>query len=253
MNAIHKDLGRRVLALALLVALLCGALPAALAEDDNATKPTIKANQSAYVNGSVVLQWSKVSGASSYEVYRATSKSGSYKKFASTKKTKLTKKTSGEYFYKVRAVKGGKKTAFSSPVHIFAANGRITEKTFSSYKGIQFRVLVTNKSGRAMNFLAVNPSTVYLVNKSTGQVVGQASAMLDALGTMGITVGAKKKQALWLSCYDYSLWTTYSGATGRYTWLVVLPFYPGTGDDAAIPFALAAGLNAGDSAIAARN
>lgn len=55
-----------------------------------------------------VINWKKIKGASSYEVYRSTSKKGKYKKIASTKKTSYTDKkaTGGKtYYYKIRVCK----------------------------------------------------------------------------------------------------------------------------------------------------
>lgn len=59
---------------------------------------------------SAVIKWKKVSGASSYQIYRATSKNGTYTKIAtvSSSKTNYTNKklTKGKtYYYKIRAVK----------------------------------------------------------------------------------------------------------------------------------------------------
>ena len=57
------------------------------------------------------LTWSKVTGASGYEVYRATSKNGTYKKVATIKKgssvkyTNKSLKSGTTYYYKVRAYK----------------------------------------------------------------------------------------------------------------------------------------------------
>ncbi|MEH7084096.1 S8 family serine peptidase [Neobacillus drentensis] len=55
---------------------------------------------------SIKVSWAKVSGASGYELYRATSKSGSFKKVTSTTSSSYTNKklTKGKtYYYKVRA------------------------------------------------------------------------------------------------------------------------------------------------------
>ena len=60
----------------------------------------------------IILTWKKVNGASGYEIYRATSKNGKYKKIATVKKNsakttykdrKLAKNK--KYYYKVRAYK----------------------------------------------------------------------------------------------------------------------------------------------------
>lgn len=56
----------------------------------------------------VTIRWKKVSGASGYQIYRATKKSGKYKKAATVKKSKATSYTNKKlkrgktYYYKVR-------------------------------------------------------------------------------------------------------------------------------------------------------
>lgn len=67
----------------------------------------------------VKLSWKKVSGAKKYEIYRATSKNGKYKKIATTTKTSYTNKKlkSGKtYYYKVKAIakKKAANSAFST-------------------------------------------------------------------------------------------------------------------------------------------
>lgn len=66
----------------------------------------------------VVVKWKKVKGATQYEVYRATSKKGKYKKIGTLKKTTYTdKKATGgkKYYYKVRVCKKiNKKNYYSS-------------------------------------------------------------------------------------------------------------------------------------------
>lgn len=61
---------------------------------------------SSKTKNSVKLSWKKVPGARGYQVYRATSQSGTYKKIGSTRKSFYTSKNlkSGKnYYYKVRA------------------------------------------------------------------------------------------------------------------------------------------------------
>ena len=76
------------------------------------TKPvlTVKAKSKTAMS----LSWEKVSGAKQYEIYRATSKKGTYKKIATTKSLKYTNtklKKNKAYFYKIKAVqKIGSKT-----------------------------------------------------------------------------------------------------------------------------------------------
>ena len=65
----------------------------------------------------VSIVWKKATNAKKYEVYRATSKKGTYKKIKTTearsfKNTGLT--TGKTYYYKVRAINGTQKGAFSA-------------------------------------------------------------------------------------------------------------------------------------------
>ncbi len=79
----------------------------------------------------VNVSWKKVSGASGYEVYRADSKKGTYKKVATIKKgstvsyknKKLKKGTT--YYYKVRAYRTvGKKKVYSSYSSVVSAKAK---------------------------------------------------------------------------------------------------------------------------------
>ena len=69
-------------------------------------QPTITVSNRAS-DGAITVKWEKVEGATKYEVYRATSKSGTYSKVTTTSKTSYTS-TSGTagktYYYKVRAI-----------------------------------------------------------------------------------------------------------------------------------------------------
>ena len=81
--------------------------------------PTLKVSNVAST-GKIKLTWSKVDGAAKYQVYRATSKSGTYSLLKTTTGTTLTNTstTTGKtYYYKVRAVDAsGNKSEFSSIV-----------------------------------------------------------------------------------------------------------------------------------------
>ncbi len=77
-------------------------------------KPVVKITTS---NGDPKLTWSAVTGASKYQVYRATSSGGTYTKVATTTAKTYTDKTavSGKtYYYKVKAVSKVKTTANSA-------------------------------------------------------------------------------------------------------------------------------------------
>ena len=86
-------------------------------------RPSVKITTS---NGSPRLTWNAVAGASQYEVYRATSKNGSYTKMFTTSNlsyTNTSAKAGTTYYYKVKAVskvKSAANSAFSTVVSIRA-------------------------------------------------------------------------------------------------------------------------------------
>jgi uncharacterized repeat protein (TIGR02543 family) len=68
--------------------------------------PSVTVKSNSYK--SIKISWKKVSGASGYRVYRATSKSGKYKLIKTTTSTRYTNsslRTGKRYYYKVRAYK----------------------------------------------------------------------------------------------------------------------------------------------------
>lgn len=81
------------------------------------TAPTISVSNNT-TTGKIKLTWTKVDGATKYEVYRATSKNGTFKKLGSTTGTSYTNTSSvagSTYYYKVRAIdKGGTASAYSN-------------------------------------------------------------------------------------------------------------------------------------------
>ena len=77
-------------------------------------RPSVKITTS---NGSPKLTWNAVAGASQYEVYRATSKNGSYTKMFTTSNlsyTNTSAKAGTTYYYKVKAVSKVKTAANSA-------------------------------------------------------------------------------------------------------------------------------------------
>ncbi len=59
--------------------------------------------------GKIKVSWSKVTGANGYEIYRSTSKSGTYSLIGTSKSTSYTDKTAKvnqTYYYKVKAANG---------------------------------------------------------------------------------------------------------------------------------------------------
>ena len=98
-------------------------LSAAVAVTCRCARPSVKITTS---NGSPRLTWNAVTGAAKYEVYRATSKNGSYTKMFTTSNlsyTNTSAKAGTTYYYKVKAiskVKSVANSAFSTVVSIKA-------------------------------------------------------------------------------------------------------------------------------------
>ena len=83
------------------------------------------------------ISWSKVSGAKKYEVYRSASKSGEYKKVGTTSNLSYSDKKIDQnktYYYKVRAVSGNAKSAYSG-VKSSKINTEISLKSIPPYSG----------------------------------------------------------------------------------------------------------------------
>ena len=72
----------------------------------NLKAPTVTASNNA-TTGKVTLKWTAVTGAAKYEIYRSTSKNGTYTKLTTVSGTSLTNssaKVNTTYYYKVRAL-----------------------------------------------------------------------------------------------------------------------------------------------------
>ena len=84
-------------------------------------KPTVKATYMG-ATGKPYIRWNAVANVSKYEVYRATSKNGTYTLLGTTTDTNYTDNKAGSgytYYYKVRAiskVKSSANSVFSTPV-----------------------------------------------------------------------------------------------------------------------------------------
>jgi len=112
-----------------------------------------------YASG-ITVKWGKVTGASSYNVYRKIKGTSNWTKIATTKKTSYTDKTgvSGKiYVYTVRAVSG-------SSISTYIAKGITIERlTRPSLKSVK-----SSKSGVTLTWGQVTGATGYLVYRKTG-------------------------------------------------------------------------------------
>ncbi|HHV11164.1 MAG TPA: hypothetical protein GXX75_12885 [Clostridiales bacterium] len=120
---------------------------------------------------SIKIAWSKVTGASGYQIYRATSAKGTYKlvKTAASGKYSYinTKLTPGKtYYYKVRAYKTSGKSKTYGP-YSKAVSGKITPVTVGNFKG-----KLTSYEGATLTWGAVKYVSgyqVYMATSSSGK------------------------------------------------------------------------------------
>ncbi|AET70644.1 cell wall-binding protein [Desulfosporosinus orientis DSM 765] len=114
----------------------------------------------------IYLDWDSVSNATSYDVYRAASSSGSYEKIATTTASKYTDEDLEEdtkYYYKVRAVNGSTKSAYSEIEYARTEEG--DSDSLSAPKNLS--ASAKSPSEIYVDWYAVNDSTSYYVYRST--------------------------------------------------------------------------------------
>jgi len=111
-------------------------------------------------SGKPTVKWNEVDGAAEYEVYRAESKNGTYKRMATETSTKYTNTSAvpgKTYYYKVRAVdKQGKKGAFSAVKSIICDCARPT-----------LSIGLTSSTGKPkLTWKAVNGASKYWIYRA---------------------------------------------------------------------------------------
>ena len=147
----------------------CAAVPAA---------PVVKIGNSA-TSGKPVLTWNAVPGATSYKVYRATSKSGTYSLLGTVTTTSYTNTGAKEgttYYYKVKAANGAGESAYSN---IVSGKVVVTPKPAAPVVKIGHSAA----SGKPMlTWNAVSGATSYKVYRATSQ-----NGTYSLLGTVTTT------------------------------------------------------------------
>lgn len=130
-----------------------------------ALKKTTGAAAKASSYNSIKISWSKVNGAKGYQVYRATSKSGTYSKIKTTTSTSYTNTSlivGKTYYYKVRAyrvVNGSTKYgSYSSIVNTKTSLGVPQEVTAS-----------LGDESITVSWNAVKGATKYVIERSDGE------------------------------------------------------------------------------------
>lgn len=189
-----------LLALALMMAILLCPKTADAASFNKKAKPKFKVVACMYKGGKAVLKWKKVKGANKYVVYRAKKKNGKYKQFKATKKCQISKKSVGEFYYKVRAFKGKTGGKYSAPVHLFPGIGNIynsmrmtTNFGFYSRTTSFFYLAFRNNSKRKLTIAKDAECYFYQYDPVTGKLVD-----LNETGTVSeaVTIAKGKTEAL---------------------------------------------------------
>ena len=181
-----------------------------------ASKPAKPKVSVSVTSNAVTLTWKKAKGAKKYQVYRSTSKNGKYKKIKTTKKLsfKNTGLTKGKmYFYKVRSLKGKKKSAFTK----VAATPMTTPVCKSSS-------LMSMNKVRTNSILGASGYEVYRsTSRNSGyKYMGSTSKLFfdDATAQIGITYYYKMRAYKIGS--GYKTYTPFS-APGRGTRMLSTP------------------------------
>ena len=150
-------------------ALHCAAVPAA---------PVVKLGNSA-ASGKPVLTWNAVPGATSYKVYRAASKSGTYSLLGTVTTTSYTNTGAKEgttYYYKVKAANGAGESAYSNVV-----SGKVVVTPKPAAPVV--KIGNSASSGKPMlTWSAVSDATSYKVYRATSQ-----NGTYSLLGTVTTT------------------------------------------------------------------
>jgi len=147
-------------------------------------KPTVKATYMG-ASGKPYIKWNAVANASQYEVYRATTKSGTYTLLGTTTATHYTDNKAGSgytYYYKVRAISKVKSTAnsvFSVPVAgichcakptvkatYMGASGKPYIKWNAVANASQYKVYRSTSKNGTYTLLGTTTATHYTDNKA---------------------------------------------------------------------------------------
>lgn len=174
-----KQLKKRMVSMMLILLLLVTAIPAMPVEVQAAAPGRVTGFSAVYMQGKTKLSWKKARGAKKYEIYRSTN--GKTFKKVKTVKTRSWKDTKkGELWYKVRAVNGKSKGAFSAAKSVYTLRGwipfRVQGNSFISAGTSIFPIALWNDGGKKVSFIGnskdgrnmkTHPIMVY--NKQTGQ------------------------------------------------------------------------------------
>lgn len=131
--------------------------------------PSITVKEAGYEG--LKISWDKIPGASKYYVYRSASKSGTYKKIASTSKASYTDKKIDQnktYYYKVKAASGNAASEYSK-----YKSGKISTavklKNIPKYKGEAYTAVNNNVPKFSKHMMKTKASESYSKLDSLGR------------------------------------------------------------------------------------
>ncbi|BBF43889.1 glycosyl hydrolase, family 25 [Lachnospiraceae bacterium KM106-2] len=161
------------------------------------SKPTnVKAKRASA--SSIKVTWKKATNANQYEVYRATSKKGTYKKVKTTTATSFTnsKLTTGKtYYYKVYGVyKSGSTTKKSAASSITSAKTSLSKTTLKSAKA--------GKKQVKLSWSKVSSASGYRIFRATSKN-GSYKKVRDVKGTSATIKGLKAKKTYYFKVKAY--------------------------------------------------
>lgn len=161
-----------------------------------------KATAKTYSLTKVKVSWDKVSNASGYYIYRATSKSGTYKKIKTTTSRSYidANKTAGKtYYYKVYAYKGNVKSS---------ASAIVSAKPGLSKPAMKSSAAATSSSIK-VSWKKVSSASGYYVYRKTSDGSWKKIATIKS----GSTLSYKDKNASGVYYYAVKAYTKLDGKT----------------------------------------
>jgi hypothetical protein len=217
---------KRSLLRTLLFALCCMLLFLFPQTASAAAKPaTPKISSVTVTFSSVKLTWKKAKNAKKYEIYRSSSKNGTYQKIATVSKTTYTNsklQSNHTYYYKIRAVNGKAKSSFSSKKKTKTAKLSYDLSTYAGKNFLEY-VKVLNQpykiagsdgsyesSGPYFTF-ATDPSSPVSARKITGIWMSAYRNKTSKYNIFGVKLGMTMTQAR-AAMEKQSGWTLYSTA-----------------------------------------
>jgi len=161
---------------------------------------------------SIKISWGKVSGASGYRVYRATSKSGTYKLIKTTTSTSYTNsslRTGKRYYYKVRAYK------YVSGSRVYGKYSSIKSAKPSLSKPSNFSVSRYSSSKIKISYGSVSGASGYRIYRATSRS-GTYKLVKTTTSRSWINTGRTKGKTYYYKVRAYR-WVSGKRVYGPYT------------------------------------